>query len=112
MHVRPLLQRIADELTTKCHVPAPARARLTQAAVDDFVDRQLQHSKEQREAERAQKEVLEVHGECEVYDYDSDHEEGTIQHEREAQLYLKAMELYCDLQSGKAYEEGYDLQTP
>ena len=106
------VQRIADELTTKCHVPAPARARLTQAAVDDFVDRQLQHSKEQREAERAQKEVLEVHGECEVYDYDSDHEEGTIQHEREAQLYLKAMELYCDLQSGKAYEEGYDLQTP
>ena len=38
----------------------------------------------------------------------SEHEVGTMHHERETKMYLKAMKVYCDLKSGEAYKEGYE----
>jgi hypothetical protein len=44
------VQRISDELTTKCGVPKPPRT-LKQINVDKFVDPSLQHNKKERERE-------------------------------------------------------------
>ena len=46
------VQRIADELTNKCHVPAPP-SKLTKTIVDKFIDPKLQHNKNKREADMA-----------------------------------------------------------
>jgi hypothetical protein len=42
------VQRISDELTTKCGVPKPPHT-LEQIDVDKFVDPSLQHNKKERE---------------------------------------------------------------
>jgi len=102
------VQRISDELTSKCHVPAPP-TNITQTIVEKFIDPKLQHNKNKREADMGTHKVLVKHGEgCEVRDYDSQHEVGTMHHERESKMYLKAMKVYCDLKSGDAYKEGYE----
>jgi len=99
------VQRIADELTSKCNVPA-APNRVTQDAVDKFIDPKLQHNK--KKANTA-KEVLKTYndGKCEVHSYISTEEKGSSAYKREHSLYDKAMKIYCDLQSGAAYEEDY-----
>mmetsp|Transcript_31864 Transcript_31864/g.93631 ORF Transcript_31864/g.93631 Transcript_31864/m.93631 type:complete len:598 (-) Transcript_31864:2068-3861(-) len=102
------VQRIADELTTKCHVPAPPN-KLTQEVVDSFIDPKLQHNKQKREAELAKHEILVTRGDkCEIRDYDSNYEAGSTHRERETKMYLKAMNLFCDLNSGEAFKEDYE----
>lgn len=102
------VQRIADELTTKCHVPPPPH-KLTQQIVDSFIDPKLQHNKRQREAELTKHEILVTReDECEIRDYDSDYEAGSMHHERETKMYLKAMNVFCDLKSGEAFKEDYE----
>ncbi len=101
------IQRISDELTATCGVPAPPH-RIKQEHVDKFIDPNLQHGRKQLEKE--EKKVLETYnnGECKVYTYTSEEEEGTPSYQREHDLYRKAMKIYCDFQSGVAYKDDYE----
>jgi hypothetical protein len=101
------IQRISDELTESCGVPAPPN-RISQEHVDKFIDPALQHGK--RQLAKEDKQVLETYnnGECKVYTYTSEEEEGTVAYEREHNLYRKAMKIYCDFQSGAAYKDDYE----
>jgi hypothetical protein len=100
------IQRISDELTYKCGVPEPPD-RIKQEDVDRFIDPKLQHGKDQLAKEERQ--VLETYnnGDCKVYSFTSEEEEGTVAFKREQELYRKAMKIYCDFQSGEAYKEEY-----
>lgn len=102
------VQRISDELTTKCKVPEPP-SRLTKEDVDKFIDPSLQHNKNRRAQEEKDKEVIATYNDekCLVRAYESETEEGTQARARETQLYGWAMKIYCDFQSGKAYEDSY-----
>lgn len=95
------VQRISDELTSKCGVPAPPK-KLQQSIIDRFLDPNLQHKKGGGIIES---EILATHGDCIVYDFDRDH--GSRQ-QFQTDLYLKAMKMYCDFKSGAAYEAGYE----
>jgi hypothetical protein len=100
------VQRISDELTNTCGVPAPPN-RVLQEDVDKFVDPTLQHNTKQRAAE-GKKVIAEYNdGKCLVMEYETDTEEGTTR-EREQKLYEQAMKIYCDFQSGKAHEDDYE----
>jgi hypothetical protein len=100
------VQRISDELVNKCSVPAPPR-RLAQEIVNEFVDPELQQQKRKREAPAMERDVILDYNGCKVYDYNSLHRNGTRQNDREMNMYKKAMKIYCDLESGKAYEDDY-----
>lgn len=91
------VQRIADELTSKCSVP-PAPNRVTKEAIDKFIDPKLQHNKKANTGQD---------GKCVVHGYESKEKKGTSSYEREHSLYGKAMKIYCDLQSGLAHDEDY-----
>lgn len=111
------VQRISDELTERCKVPKPPH-RIDQATVDQFVDPNLQHNRKKREEGAKERKIVAVHGgseddpkACIVRDYTSDFLEGTPMRVRETQMYLKAMKVYCDLQSRDAYKEGYEWPT-
>jgi hypothetical protein len=105
------VQRISDELTTKCGVPKPPR-KLEQIDVDKFVDPDLQHNKKKREEEGAGKPVLADYDGCVVREYESSEAEGSDSLTREHEIYLQAMKIYCDLQSGAAYKDDYDWPKP
>lgn len=101
-------QRIADELTSKCGVVAPPKM-ITQEDVDKFVDPNLQHNKNKGPAASTQRILHEYNdGKCKVYEFHSKLEENDPGRKREAQLYEWAMQIYCDLESGKAYEFDYE----
>ena len=102
------VQRISDELTSKCNVPEPPY-RLKQEDVDKFIDPSLQHNKNRRTEEEKNKEIIATYndGKCVVHAYESEEEEGTPARRRETELYSWAAKIYCDFQSGKAYEESY-----
>jgi len=101
------IQRISDELTSECGVPAP-EGRISQEMVDKFIEPNFQHHKQDK-AIKGEDQVLEKmnDGECVIYILDSLTKEaqGTP---RERKLYLEAMRIYCDLESGKAYEDDYE----
>lgn len=99
-------KRIANELTTKCNVPSPPRM-LEQNVVDTFVDTSLQHGKNKLKKTADDKQVLEKHGDCEVKDFDSSEVIGSAAWKMEREIYLKAMKLYCDFESGEAYKDDY-----
>jgi hypothetical protein len=100
------IQRISTELTNACGVPAPER-ELQQDVVDKFIDPNLQHNKKEREAADAKKAVVAEHGDCKVRDYESDLTIGSVPYMLEAKVYLTAMKIYCDFQSGEAYKAEY-----
>ena len=100
-------KRIADELTKNCNVPPPPKM-IDMAVVNSFVDTSLQHGKNQLKKKDAEKRVLTKHGDCEVKEYDSVETPGSDAQQREMDLYLKAMKLYCDFESGEAYREDYE----
>lgn len=100
------INRISKELTDKCGVPKPER-ELTEEDVARFVDPNLQHNKKQREKEDNEKKVLEKHGDCLVHDFVTEQVPGTPNYDRERDLYLKAMKMYCDFQNGSIYKQGY-----
>ena len=74
--------RIVEELVQKCHLQRPSR-NVTREIVDRFVDASLQHHTKDDA--------------CQNYDSS---EKG--------EMYKKAMKVYCDLQSGKAYKPDYE----
>lgn len=100
------LQRISDELTNKCGVIAPA-TRVKQTEIAKFIDPKLQHHNAKANDEQ---EVLETHndGTCVVHSYESMRKKYTPAYKQERKIYLQAMKIFCDFQSGKAYEEDYE----
>ena len=100
------VKRISDELTSKCGVPQPPQ-QITMEIVDSFVDPNLQHNKKQLEATKAQKNVIESHGDCMIREFDSELPENDPRRKDELDMYLKAMRVYCDFQSGVAYDVNY-----
>ncbi len=103
------VQRISDELTSKCNVPEPPY-RLKPEDVDKFIDPGLQHNKNRRAEEEKDKQVIATYndGKCVVHSYESEEKEGSPGREREMVLYSLAMQIYCDFQAGKPYEESYE----
>lgn len=103
------IQRISDELTTKCNVPEPPY-RVKGEDVAKFIDPSLQHNKNKRAKDEQDKEIIATYndGKCIVRAYESEEKEGTPSREREMILYNSAMKIYCDFQSGKAYEDDYE----
>lgn len=99
-------KRIANELSTKCKVPSPPKM-IDQSIVNNFVDTSLQHNKKELNKKADMKRVLETHGDCEVKDFDSKERPGTLAQKIEKQMYLTAMKLYCDFESGDAYKDDY-----
>eukprot|EP00566_Odontella_aurita_P013666 CAMPEP_0113565824 /NCGR_PEP_ID=MMETSP0015_2-20120614/22390_1 /TAXON_ID=2838 /ORGANISM="Odontella" /LENGTH=455 /DNA_ID=CAMNT_0000468061 /DNA_START=101 /DNA_END=1468 /DNA_ORIENTATION=+ /assembly_acc=CAM_ASM_000160 len=101
------VQRISDQLTEKCGVPAPPK-QITQKVVNDFIDPGLQHNKKKREQDNAVRKLLHTFDNgCTVNDYESDFQKGTSQRESEEATYLNAMKIYCDFKSGEAYKDEY-----
>ncbi|KAL7520892.1 hypothetical protein ACHAWX_005586 [Stephanocyclus meneghinianus] len=101
------VQRIADELTTKCNVIAPPNKQLAKSVVDAFVDPKLQHNKEKPSGQ-------EIRVGCIAPEYQSDHAEGSPNQKEEKEIFLMAMEVFCDLESGEALKKDYgwpDLET-
>ncbi|KAL3801205.1 hypothetical protein HJC23_012605 [Cyclotella cryptica] len=101
------VQRIADELTTKCNVIAPPNRQLAKSVVDEFVDPKLQHNKEKPGGRK-------IREGCIAPQYQSEHAEGSPSQKQEEEIFLMAMEVFCDLESGDALKEGYgwpDLET-
>ncbi len=100
-------KRIADELTKKCNVPAPPKM-IDTTVVNSFVDNTLQHGRNELKKKDATRRVLVKHGDCEVKEYESAELPGSLAQQREKDLYLKAMKIYCDFESGAAYEDSYE----
>ena len=102
------VRRIANELTTRCRVPKPPKT-LLQKDVDLFMDPNLQHNKKERDAKEKTKALITKYGDdCEVREYDSEVSRTSPAGKRERDLYLKAMKVYCDFQSGQAYDDHYE----
>mmetsp|Transcript_3999 Transcript_3999/g.6263 ORF Transcript_3999/g.6263 Transcript_3999/m.6263 type:complete len:463 (+) Transcript_3999:513-1901(+) len=99
-------QRIADELTSKCHLP-PGTKHMTQEQIDVFIDPNLQHNKKQMKKEKNGKILQEIKKGCVIREYQSQYDEGSASYKRELALYKIAMEIYCDFESGDAYKDNY-----
>lgn len=104
--------RIRNELTSKCGVLEPP-ATLTQEVVNEFVDPTLQqHDKKKKKSMRDEEDgqIIAKHndGTCIVYDYKSQHDTTSQEYHVEMLMYREAMRIYCDLESGKAYEANYE----
>jgi hypothetical protein len=101
------VERISAELTSRCGVPAPSK-QVTDEDVEKFMDPSLQHHKKEKDAQQQTRAILETHGaDCVVRDYDSSIKADTPAGQREHHLYLTAMKIYCDLESGLAYNDDY-----
>jgi len=103
--------RIVKELTERCHVVKPDTTKISQTVVDDFVDPKLQANKKKlEESKTGEVKILETRngGTCLVKEYSSNNEEGSVEHKKEMDMYLKAMKIYCDFESGEAYNMDYE----
>jgi hypothetical protein len=87
-------ERIVQELT-ECGVPKPP-SEITQSIVDSFIDPSLLHNKNNKAGDVT---ILERYGECDIPSFS-----GSPSDE---DMYLHAMRIYCDLQSGVAYHVEY-----
>lgn len=76
---------------------APPPRTLTRATAESFVDASLRHKKE-----RGGGTPLETYRGCAIGDYD-----GSDAHAGERDMYVRAMRVYCDLQSRRAFETEY-----
>lgn len=95
------VQRISDELTSKCNVAPPPKGKLDEDVVNEFFDPSLQHKKK---SEFIESEELIRHGDCVVYDIKHGHDNRQVYQNMN---YLAAMKLWCDLENGSAFEEDY-----
>lgn len=106
-------KRIAAELTSKCNVP-PSPKIIDQKTVNNFVDPTLQHNKNHLKSKENEHKIIKTFndGKCLVKEFDSSVKVGGDQSRREdkeseMKLYLIAMKLYCDFESGEAYKDSY-----
>ncbi|GFH44779.1 hypothetical protein CTEN210_01253 [Chaetoceros tenuissimus] len=100
------VNRISDELHTKCGVPLPPR-QITHDIVDDFIDPALQHGKKEVEVKDTPIKVIETYGDCQIHEFGSLLSDDDLHKKFELDIYLKAMRVFCDLQSGAAYDSKY-----
>jgi hypothetical protein len=99
------VQRISNELTSKCNVPAPPKP-LTIEEVNKFVDTTLQHNTKKIGEDLP---IIEVHGaDCNVHDLVTTTSKDDARYAVEKKLYRIAMKLFCDMNSGVAYQENYE----
>jgi hypothetical protein len=71
----------------------------------------LQHNKHDRGAkeQKSQQHVLkDFGGGCVARDFKSDYDERSAKRQAEVDMYLIAMRVFCDLESGHAYRDGYE----
>ncbi|GFH56377.1 hypothetical protein CTEN210_12853 [Chaetoceros tenuissimus] len=100
--------RISNELTSKCNVPPPP-GQLSVETVDSFIDPTLQHNQAVRKLQEEslpKKQVIEVYNDCDIYEYPS-WQTDAYWKQLEMDMYLKAMRIHCDLESGVAYNADY-----
>lgn len=103
------VQRIKDELTTKCNVIPPPKVEIPMEVVNKFVDPKLQHNKKGTEADKGKQKVLKDFGKgCVALDFKSEYKDDSTNRRAEAGMYLMAMQAFCDLENGRAYEEDYE----
>lgn len=103
------VQRIKDELTKKCKVIPPPILEISSQVVNEFVDPKLQHNKKEREAEEKKQRILKDYGNrCVAREFESEYEEQSANRRAEIGLYLMAMQVFCDLENGKAYKKHYE----
>lgn len=100
--------RISRELENRCGVPIPP-FNLTQEIADAFIDPSLQHhgNNSISSSSKGDQDILSDYNGCTIYKYDSKHDKGSDEEMVEANTYIAAMKIFCDLESGKAYEESY-----
>jgi hypothetical protein len=99
------VQRISDELTSKCNVPKPPTV-LTIEQVNKFVDTTLQHNSKSKFNDGP---IIATHGtDCDVHELVTTTKKTDPKYEIEVTFYRIAMKIYCDMKSGKAYEIAYD----
>lgn len=87
-------KRIVQELT-ECGVPKPPSI-ITQPIIDSFIDPSLLHNKNNN---AGNVNILEKYGDCDIPSYSGSPSDTDI--------YLHAMRIYCDLQSGAAFHVEY-----
>ena len=93
------MDRIVDELK-KCGLPSPPM-KLNQGILNSFLEK---HGADLTRMPTGSLNIAEGSGDCKVYEHHSrDGSEGFI----EASLYSKATKIYCDLESGVAYNKDY-----
>ncbi|KAL7536060.1 hypothetical protein ACHAXR_006885, partial [Thalassiosira sp. AJA248-18] len=103
------VQRIKNELSMKCRVIEPPTHQLPQEVVDEFVDPNLQHNSKERKAEEEKRPILKDFGkECVAREFESEFAEGSANRNAELGMYLMAMKVFCDLENGLAYADGYE----
>lgn len=112
--VRDTLKEIARttrELTSRCHIIPSPNATLTFDVVDAFVDHSLQHNTNGHHLKRqSNATILHDFGNgCVANKLISDHADESEDQLNERHAYLIAMKLYCDMQSGMAFDYNYEM---
>lgn len=103
------VQRIKDELTTKCNVIPPPRSVILIEVVNTFVDPKLQHQKNGKETRKDKQKKLKDYGNgCIALDFKSEYKDKSANRRAEVEIYLMAMQVFCDMESGQAYAEDYE----
>ena len=104
------VERIKNELVTKCNVISPPKHELSADVVDSFVDPKLQHNKQDQGIEQNAQElgILKDFGNgCIARDFKSEYDERSAKRKAELDIYVIAMRVFCDLNSGRAYRDRY-----
>ena len=102
------VQRIKDELTTKCNViPHPSSVIMIEV-VNSFVDAKLQHQQKGNETRKNEQKKLKDYGNgCIALDFKSEYKDKSANRRAEVEMYLMAMQVFCDMESGQAFAEDY-----
>lgn len=117
-------KRIVKELSKKCNVPLPPK-EITSSILEKFVKPSLQHSNTSEE----DVDIIKTFngGKCVVKDIplrtdsknggkpnttgsksnEQPQKQEKDEHEKLMKVYLEAMEIYCDMESGEAYKDTY-----
>jgi hypothetical protein len=107
------MTRILQDLTKRCHVLPPPNATLSSSVVNAFLDHSLQHNTHEKQRGKEHISTATIlhdlgHG-CVAQKLKSDHDERSRDGIQERQVYLMAMKLFCELESGQAFRSGYQL---
>ena len=87
----------------------PPKSLIPQKIVDSFIDPNLQHNSKERKDEEKTSRILKDFGDgCVAREFDSEFERGSFEYESEKEMFLLAMQIFCDFETGKAYEEDYE----
>eukprot|EP00985_Skeletonema_marinoi_P001657 scaffold668_cov124-Skeletonema_marinoi.AAC.4 len=103
------VQRIKNQLTDTCNVIPPPKSLMPQEVVDSFIDPNLQHNSKERRNEEKTSSILKDFGDgCVAKEFDREYKKGSDNYEAETQIFLMAMQIFCDFENGKAYEADYE----